>query len=306
MCIRCRERCRSFNGATAFQPSKGQHPSKLRKLGNTCFNGATAFQPWKGSDFACSSAMSTPSFNGATAFQPWKGCQSPRTGHKIRWLQWGHGISAVERSSASRKRVMMEMASMGPRHFSRGKPTASTAPLLCCCLLQWGHGISAVESAAVTLATVSVAGSLQWGHGISAVERDGGVSVYICLFVASMGPRHFSRGKCKGLRLDRQVVNGLQWGHGISAVERWTGNNPQPETRSRFNGATAFQPWKALDPFRLAGSCQPALQWGHGISAVESPVPPPVVRRQTSCFNGATAFQPWKVCTEPYATVPSS
>src|SRR3989339_695735 len=85
---------------------------------------------------------------------------------------------------------------------------------------------------------------------------------------ASMGPRPFSRGNmaypvplCSSRLL-------LQWGHGLSAVEtpRWPAlrGNRGP----RFNGATAFQPWKRRGSIGPGG-------------------------RQRG-FNGATAFQPWK------------
>ena len=37
---------------------------------------------------------------------------------------------------------------------------------------------------------------------------------------------------------------------------------------SRFNGATAFMPWKSED-FERFWSVYPRLQWGHGFYAVE-------------------------------------
>ena len=39
----------------------------------------------------------------------------------IWWLQWGHGISAVESTEKQLKKDRKDLASMGPRHFSRGK-----------------------------------------------------------------------------------------------------------------------------------------------------------------------------------------
>ena len=64
-------------------------------------------------------------------------------------------------------------------------------------------------------------------------------------FVASMGPRHFSRGKIDlGVKPTAFQLK-LQWGHGISAVESsWLGMGHGGEHQG-FNGATAFQPWKA-------------------------------------------------------------
>src|SRR5690625_5036246 len=109
-------------------------------------------------------------------------------------------------------------ASMEPRLFSRGNhvmiPRISARALW----LQWSHGFSAVE-------TRSGGGfsarpeSLQWSHGFSAVETvvPGIPLPKRCR--ASMEPRLFSRGNPK---------------------QSETGRRPDP----RFNGATAFQPWK--------------------------------------------------------------
>jgi len=84
---------------------------------------------------------------------------------------------------------------------------------------------------------------LQWGHGISAVE----VNVVVLRIeidrIASMGPRHFSRGS-----LADDLALALRG--------------------SSFNGATAFQPWKSRSRTRIGSSFR-LLQWGHGISAVE-------------------------------------
>ena len=107
-----------------------------------------------------------------------------------------------------------------------------------------------------------------------------------------MGPRPFSRGN-------------------IQPIATASSNS------SRFNGATAFQPWKCRSSAVIASSSK-LLQWGHGLSAVEmllevallsqpleaSMGPRPFSRGNPSCrwpgragrrcFNGATAFQPWK------------
>jgi len=86
---------------------------------------------------------------------------------------------------------------------------------------------------------------LQWGHGDGAVEEAG---------VAGVTPGTFR----------------LQWGHGDGAVEEAL-MLTQVSACSRFNGATAMEPWKrparAIEP--LAGA---ELQWGHGDGAVEEAV----------------------------------
>ena len=63
-------------------------------------------------------------------------------------------------------------------------------------------------------------------------------------------------------------------------------------TNNAFNGAIAFQRWKAAE-HRQAEAQEPVLQWGHRLSAMEG------VTRSTgsagrTAFNGAIAFQRWK------------
>ena len=108
----------SFNGATAFQPWKVASWTR-RSTRSTCFNGATAFQPWKARQ-GWDRASPARCFNGATAFQPWKAEDSILDSPIKEMLQWGHGVSAVERSWRQ-------------------------ARMLTDVVLQWGHGVSAVE-----------------------------------------------------------------------------------------------------------------------------------------------------------------
>ena len=86
----------------------------------------------------------------------------------------------------------------------------------------------------------------------------------------------------------------------------------------RFNGATAFRPWKRPNPSTTTSHVN-TLQWSHGLSTVEtlgpalgvagvvraSMEPRPFDRGNASgtasrfpritSFNGATAFRPWKL-----------
>jgi len=228
---------------------------------------------------------------------------------------------------------------MGPRHFSRGSRRAAEwlgKPK--CGRLQWGHGISAVEVISSN-ARGMVECPLQWGHGISAVE----VSQRRCLWrkgVASMGPRHFSRGSLgrrnrpilaatasmgprhfsRGSSRAGVLTEGRGDGfNGATAFQPWKsgGGGLGRIVDKSFNGATAFQPWKSMDVLARIHAVR-LLQWGHGISAVEvsrdggrryvslaaSMGPRHFSRgsrrasgRLQDCrtgFNGATAFQPWK------------
>ena len=85
--------------------------------------------------------------------------------------------------------------------------------------------------------------ALQWGHSFSAVEIRQRSCCSACMCSASMGPQLFSRGdKSDCLK--------------------------ELHSTSRFNGATAFQPWRYI-----FGRHTPRLgiwlQWGHSFSAVE-------------------------------------
>ena len=127
--------------------SRGKTAEAVAETAEYCrFNGATAFQPWKDVPSDTTAPTNNSGFNGATAFQPWK--------------------ALVVKQGA----IFDHCASMGPRHFSRGKE---------------GDGAHLHDSTNV----------LQWGHGISAVERGFGWLSLAIIIGASMGPRHFSRGK---------------------------------------------------------------------------------------------------------------
>ena len=155
---------------------------------------------------------------------------------------------------------------MGPRLFSRGKPSAPGAWWAGwrlqwgrgfsaaesgmrvvqgrgVCVLQWGRGFSAAESKQIP-SWVSHTMKLQWGRGFSAAER-ADVQAYLKMALgASMGPRLFSRGKLFGFLILWQYL-------------------------LRFNGAAAFQPRKAESEAKKYWIAH-WLQWGRGFSAAES------------------------------------
>ena len=87
---------RRFNGATAFQPWKGASPVthvtlKRASMGPRRFSRGKSRTP-----VACGNGMR--SFNGATALQPWKDVEEAQDLlEDAPKLQWGHGVSAVER-----------------------------------------------------------------------------------------------------------------------------------------------------------------------------------------------------------------
>src|SRR2546426_355741 len=61
---------------------------------------------------------------------------------------------------------------------------------------------------------------------------------------ASMGPRPFGRGRLALKNIPSVGLDLLQWGHGLSAVEDRVGRTKERLGLCRFNGATAFRPWK--------------------------------------------------------------
>ena len=63
-------------------------------------------------------------FNSATAFQPWKPDGLHVRGVMMRWLQFGHGFSAVETLLAVLPTLHTIAASIRPRLFSRGNVAA--------------------------------------------------------------------------------------------------------------------------------------------------------------------------------------
>jgi len=137
-------------------------------------------------------------------------------------LQWGHGFSAVERQSTGLTLLSILLRFNGATAFQpwKGQPVEKEQAVQI--MLQWGHGFSAVESQQA-LWSLWFSSKLQWGHGFSAVERNNRNCGETFFLKASMGPRLFSRGK--------SFIVQSPFG-----------------AKSSFNGATAFQPWKAHSP----------------------------------------------------------
>ena len=134
----------------------------------------------------------------------------------LTWLQWGHGISAVDTTWEKLNTVEDMLASMGPRHFSRGYhsfPVMSQSPSR----LQWGHGISAVDTIEQSF-LYKYDGTLQWGHGISAVDTQLPRPVEVQDPQLQWG-HGISAVDTSGARSNNAAITPLQWGHGISAVD---------------------------------------------------------------------------------------
>ncbi len=164
-----------------------------------------------------------PGFNGASVFQPRKETHQPRlTTPKIRF----NGASVFQpRKVADRYLICLaiQIASMGPRSFNRGKVI-----------------FSQVSSPATP--------SLQWGLGLSTEESTAWLLPYRCGGnVASMGPRSFNRGKFPLV---------FHAGHRSPSFNGASVFQPRKvlptlyilTVSSRFNGASVFQPRKGDHP----------------------------------------------------------
>ena len=170
--------------------SRGRRAIRSQRANKPSFNGAAALQPRKDA-MTASSSRARSCFNGAAALQPRKA---------------GSTVGSV----------ILTVASMGPRLFSRGRtippPSPTPSPPL-----QWGRGSSAAEGAVLRdLAPITV--KLQWGRGSSAAEGSAVQGAVPRRCPASMGPRLFSRGRAKKLR-PSVCSDLLQWGRGSSAAE---------------------------------------------------------------------------------------
>ena len=202
-----------------------------------------------------------------SAVQPWKS-QWAFESATLELASMGPRPFSRGNSLAHAQTVITAVASMGPRPFSRGNIKRIDRAIAGLAPLQWGHGRSAVEIRRAVRENCGADMTLQWGHGRSAVE----------IRTTPLMVRHEDE---------------LQWGHGRSAVEMScregqgsegaapASMGPRPFSRGNrgtrrltttektsFNGATAVQPWKYTSPCSITVSAT-GLQWGHGRSAVE-------------------------------------
>ncbi len=226
-------------------------------------------EPWKRYKAAMKEAEEEIGFNGATAMEPWKRPSDAFSWDRSSKLQWGHGDGAVEEQGRGDRPAPPDLASMGPRRWSRGRVFLLT-------VADPGrmsfNGATAMEPWKRPRAGDEGHRSmkLQWGHGDGAVEE--------------FRKQGLGRKKAK-----------LQWGHGDGAVEEssvsW-GSTPGGWLQwGHGDGAVEEADWNAI------GRWYAKLQWGHGDGAVEEAGAYFALSRRSSCFNGATAMEPWKSVT---------
>ena len=212
-------------------------------------------------------------------------------------LQFGHGVGAVENDGIQLTKLLVDLASIRPRRWSRGEPphdelVATETPRF--------NSATALEPWRTS--NKSCSGSL-WKSFNSATALEPW--------------RTWSGGATwAGVAM-------LQFGHGVGAVENLAAYAPIASLRASFNSATALEPWRT--PLRrLRGDLQEELQFGHGVGAVENnlvtlPQTHPVIRlqfghgvgavenhrydhgtlRYVPGFNSATALEPWRTSQRP-------
>ena len=191
--------------------------SPAASLSRRGFNGAAAFQPRK-----CLRPDARPGppsrFNGAAAFQPRKWLFTKGRKMAEMQLQWGRGLSAAEIPYHHTSTTTCNIASMGPRPFSRGNfvdsvNTHTTDPA--------SMGPRPFSRGNGTPRALGCPGRswLQWGRGLSAAEI----------------PSEMVRRRSPDL---------LQWGRGLSAAEIAAPGPIRGAACRGFNGAAAFQPRK--------------------------------------------------------------
>jgi len=182
-------------------------------------------------------------FNGATAMEPWKSLILVTGEPMGAELQWGHGDGAVEEPEEHLERKRAARASMGPRRWSRGRVHHAGIPLF---KHRCFNGATAMEpwKRDGVLAVGICAGSFNGATAMEPWKSPGPNGCVSRAYLASMGPRRWSRGRAMPLR--RSVASTWCF-NGATAMEPWKSwrRGPGPKTRHCFNGATAMEPWKS-------------------------------------------------------------
>lgn len=109
--------------------------------------------------------------------------------------------------------------------------------------------------------------ALQSGHRGSAVERELLLDLPVFVALAMIGPRRLSRGKC-----------------------HTSGRHPGPPVR--FNGATAFQPWKVPGE-KLLRSRRFSKRVSSGGWGLPTTCAVAIGTRELGCKDGATSRNHW-------------
>ena len=183
-------------------------------------------------------------FNGATASQPWIPREPVYQMSTPRFLQWSHGLSAMDTMSLT-------------CWISSGVS------------LQWSHGLSAMDTVYMPGLVTPCLMYLQWSHGLSAMDTLRIEASFTEQFKPSMEPRPLSHGYLPK-PLSKETLNDPF--NGATASQPWI-----PARRPRQRVAATILQWShglsAMDTKIAAGSILPdaALQWSHGLSAMDTP-----------------------------------
>ena len=175
-----------------------------------------AFQPWirDGVDDGGRAAEAS--------MEPWPFSHGYELGEKElermnEWLQWSHGLSAMDTRLIRALRLQSQLASMEPWPFSHGyeevpdpvAPRLSPASMepwpfshgyvqvgdnwYRSLLLQWSHGLSAMDTGNIK-PDKAKSSELQWSHGLSAMDTRFRCASFPFVCRASMEPWPFSHG----------------------------------------------------------------------------------------------------------------
>ena len=183
-----------------------------------CFNGASAFQPRK-ADGKGGKVGRRRSFNGASAFQPRKVGRTGWAVYQARIASMGPRLFSRGKNHTKKRQVREVVGFNGASAFQPRKDEQAAATNEA---LAGFNGASAFQPRKGLLVSARRKASrlLQWGLGFSAEESRSTLLHPFRVWLASMGPRLFSRGKIEAAKLN------------------------EIQAAAGFNGASAFQPRK--------------------------------------------------------------
>ena len=216
-------------------------PSSVVRRTSPRFNGATAFRRWKAPTVR-SRAFRQTSFNGATALRRWKVEVQVVPVPTVGALQWGHRLSAMERTCLCPTILSPSRSFNGATALRRWKrPNKGQCPLV----IPASMGPPPLRD-----------GNCAFGGEVPLTDP------------ASMGPPPLRDGNGASCRMSGPTRTSF---NGATASRRWKRRNHAAHVAEAFgfNGATAFRQWKPI--FWSINSCIAViLQWGHHLSAVET------------------------------------
>ena len=200
------------------------HCVQIRR--SSSFNGATTLESWKTTVKPRAYELGVRASMGPRRWSRRRRSGAGQIGQVYGTLQWGHDVGVVEDYVTEDDNCPEILASMAPRRWSRGRRArhgrvsnqcksfngATTLESWKTCIAESGRRRKHCFNGATTLESWKTRKSpnrsgsrppLQWGHDVGVVEdlhADGGGDVG--RDHASMGPRRWSRGRCRNAASD--------------------------------------------------------------------------------------------------------